>query len=72
VRALVERKVDKDRLRSKGYGFYCPRDEGHDEPAWSKNRRVEFLIVKSRSGAPAPQIGCENATKHGVRPDPIP
>jgi OmpA-OmpF porin, OOP family len=72
VAALITRGVDRSRLRSKGYGEYCPEDDGHDEDAWEKNRRVEFKIVKSRDPGPAPQLGCANATAHGVKPDPIP
>src|SRR5262249_45283520 len=30
VAALVLRNVDRSRLRAKGYGYYCPLDEGHD------------------------------------------
>jgi outer membrane protein OmpA-like peptidoglycan-associated protein len=66
MKALVERKVDAGRLRAKGYGFYCPRDEGHDETAWSKNRRVEFVIVKTTKGPTDAPIGCPNATAHGL------
>jgi OOP family OmpA-OmpF porin len=72
VRALIARGVDKSRLRSKGYGEYCPVDEGHDEKAWEQNRRVEFKIVKSKDGATGVDLGCANALKHNVQPDPVP
>ncbi len=72
VAALIQRGIDRSRLRSKGYGEYCPEDQGHNEEAWEKNRRVEFKIVKSKDGGPTPQLGCENAVRHGVRPAPIP
>jgi OmpA-OmpF porin, OOP family len=72
VSALTIRGVARGRLRSKGYGEYCPEDEGHDEAAYEKNRRVEFKIVKNSDGTKAPPLGCENATKHGVKPDAIP
>ncbi|MDB4941306.1 MAG: putative internalin [Labilithrix sp.] len=72
MNALVQRKVPKDHLRSKGYGEFCPEDPGHDENAWEKNRRVEFKIVKQQSGPTGVELGCENATKHGVKPDAIP
>ena len=45
-RYLVGKGVDPARLRTKGYGETRPRDPGHDEAAWSRNRRVEFVIVK--------------------------
>lgn len=70
--ALIARNVERSRLRAKGYGFYCPRREGHDEAAWSKNRRVEFIIVKTNEGPMASPLGCANATSHGVSPDPVP
>ncbi|MEA2747915.1 MAG: OmpA-OmpF porin, family [Myxococcales bacterium] len=70
--ALVARNVERPRLRARGYGYYCPRDEGHDEEAWSKNRRVEFLILKTTQGPTGAPIGCPNATAHGVPPLPVP
>lgn len=72
VAALVQRGIAPARLRAKGYGFYCPRREGHDEAAWRENRRVEFVIVKRDSGPTGAPLGCENAAAHGVRPDPLP
>lgn len=70
--ALVARRVAKSRLRAKGYGYYCPREDGHDEAAWSKNRRVEFQIVKTNEGPTNTPLGCEAARAKGVTPDPIP
>lgn len=72
VRALVARGIEKSRVRSKGYGEYCPLDEGHNETAWEQNRRVEFKIVKTKDGPTGVELGCDNATKHGVSPDPVP
>jgi outer membrane protein OmpA-like peptidoglycan-associated protein len=70
--ALIERGVDKSRLRSKGYGEYCPEDLGHNDAAWEKNRRVEFKIVKTKDGPTGVELGCPNAASHGVRPSPVP
>ena len=70
--ALIQRGVDKSRLRSKGYGEYCPEDNGHNEAAWEKNRRVEFKIVKTKDGPTGVELGCPNGTAHGVAPDPVP
>lgn len=70
--ALVARRIDSRRLRAKGYGFYCPLQDGHDEEAWHQNRRVEFKIIKGGADASVPELGCANATQHGVSPDPIP
>ena len=70
--ALIQRGVDKSRLRSKGYGEFCPEDPGHNEVAWEKNRRVEFKIVKTKDGPTGVELGCANATSHGVSPEPVP
>jgi outer membrane protein OmpA-like peptidoglycan-associated protein len=43
---LTEHGVDKGRLQSQGYGESQPLDQRHNEEAWAKNRRVEFLILK--------------------------
>ena len=72
MRALLNRGVDKTRLRAKGYGEYCPLEPGHNEAAWEKNRRVEFKIVKSKDGPTGVELGCKEASAHGVKPDPIP
>jgi OmpA-OmpF porin, OOP family len=69
--ALIQRGVDKSRIRSKGYGEFCPEDPGHNEAAWEKNRRVEFKIVKTKDGPTGVELGCANATAHGVAPAPV-
>lgn len=38
--------VSQDRLSIISYGKENPADPGHNEDAWAKNRRVEFVIVK--------------------------
>jgi peptidoglycan-associated lipoprotein len=43
---LVTLGVAADRLSFISYGEEKPADPGHDEAAWSKNRRAEFLIIK--------------------------
>ena len=72
MNALIQRKVPKDHLRSKGYGEFCPEDPGHNEEAWEKNRRVEFKIVKQNTGPTGVELGCANASSKGVKPDPVP
>lgn len=47
VRAyLVGLGIDAALLQTKSNGEEKPADAGHDEAAWSKNRRVEFVIIK--------------------------
>jgi len=69
---MISRGVDKARVRSKGYGEYCPEDPAHNEKAWETNRRVEFKIVKTKDGPTGVELGCQNARTHGVNPDPVP
>ncbi len=69
--ALVHRGVDRSRVRSKGYGKYCPEDPGHNPKAWDTNRRVEFKIVKTKDGPTGVELGCAFATSQGVPPDPV-
>ncbi len=39
---LTDQGIDGSRFRVISYGKERPADEGHDEAAWSRNRRVEF------------------------------
>jgi OOP family OmpA-OmpF porin len=48
---LIDKGIDKDRLESQGYGETQPLDNRHNEAAWAKNRRVEFLIIKRSNDA---------------------
>ena len=43
---LVQREIDPARLDSRGYGESNPVDPAENTEAWSKNRRVEFIIIK--------------------------
>ena len=38
--------LDPDRLSTISYGEEQPLDPGHDEAAWSRNRRAHFVIVQ--------------------------
>ena len=42
---LVSLGVSPDRLRTVSYGKEFPFDAGHEESAWSKNRRAHFVIT---------------------------
>jgi OOP family OmpA-OmpF porin len=50
MKYLTDKGVDASRLDAKGYGETKPIDPGHNERAWSKNRRVEFVIIKRVGG----------------------
>ena len=42
---LVSLGIDGERLRTVSYGKEFPFDPGHDETAWSRNRRAHFVIT---------------------------
>src|SRR5262245_39327896 len=42
---LVSLGISADRLRTVSYGKEFPFDPGHDEGAWSKNRRAHFVVT---------------------------
>jgi outer membrane protein OmpA-like peptidoglycan-associated protein len=72
VKELVKEGVDKSRLLSQGYGFYCPVDPGESEEALEKNRRVEFKILYRKGKDLAHERGCEAAKKKGIKPKKLP
>ena len=50
---LVDHGIDPGRLQSHGYGETKPLCNQHNEACWSKNRRVEFVILRqSDAGGP--------------------
>jgi peptidoglycan-associated lipoprotein len=42
---LVKLGADTSRMSTISYGKDRPADPGHDETAWAKNRRCEFVVV---------------------------
>ena len=42
---LVKAGIDKSRIDTISYGKERPADSGHDESAWSKNRRAVFVLL---------------------------
>ncbi len=42
---LVSLGISTDRLRTVSYGKEFPFDPGHDEAAWAKNRRAQFVLT---------------------------
>lgn len=49
--ALAKLGVDPSRIRTISYGKDHPVDPGHDESAWAKNRRGEFVLLHPKAGA---------------------
>lgn len=43
---LVKRGIAAERMETVSYGKEHPVDQGHNEEAWSKNRRDDFVIIK--------------------------
>ena len=43
--ALAKGGVDSNRIRTISYGKDKPADSGHNESAWRKNRRGEFVLL---------------------------
>jgi len=43
---LVSLGIPAERIRIISYGKSQPLDPGHDEAAWAKNRRAQFLIIE--------------------------
>ena len=42
---LVSLGIAAERLRTVSYGKEFPFDNGHDEAAWTKNRRAHFMVT---------------------------
>ena len=45
---LVRLGIKADRIRTISYGEDKPAATGHDEAAWAKNRRGEFVLLKPK------------------------
>jgi peptidoglycan-associated lipoprotein len=46
--ALANAGVDAGRIATRSYGEDRPADPGHNESAWGKNRRDEFVLLHPR------------------------
>jgi peptidoglycan-associated lipoprotein len=47
---LIKMGVSASRIMTKSYGKDQPADPGHDESAWSKNRRADFVLLRPGPG----------------------
>jgi peptidoglycan-associated lipoprotein len=52
--ALAKLGADPMRVFTRSYGKDKPVDPGHDEAAWAKNRRDDFVLLHPQSGSPVP------------------
>lgn len=48
--ALAREQVDPQRVRTISYGKDKPADPGHNEAAWAKNRRDDFVVYHPKAG----------------------
>jgi peptidoglycan-associated lipoprotein len=48
--ALSKLGIDPSRVHEISYGKDKPADPGHDEDAWSKNRRDDFVLLIPKTG----------------------
>jgi peptidoglycan-associated lipoprotein len=48
--ALAKQGVDPSRIRTISYGKDKPVESGHDESAWAKNRRDDFVLLHPKTG----------------------
>lgn len=71
---IIAGGVSRGRLRSSGYGAYCPAGGPRkDVPAEAGDRRVEFRILRRDGIDLEPRWGgCEAAAKHGMKPPSLP
>lgn len=49
--ALAKLGLDPSRVRTISYGKDKPVDPGHDEAAWAKNRRDDFVLLRPKTGS---------------------
>ena len=65
MQALVQRGIAPGRLVAAGYGEYCPLDPANNARAWERNRRVQFIIVRTHDeGRTTAAAGCRRAAQY--------
>lgn len=65
-RYLVSKGIEGRRLRSMGYGEYCPVSHGSTEADYEQNRRVDFKVLKVGGEPTGVGTGCLRARRKGV------
>ena len=63
---LVGKGIDESRLRSVGYGEYCPIRDDKTEEAYEENRRVEFIILEINGEPNGVDPACKRAKRKGI------
>jgi peptidoglycan-associated lipoprotein len=53
--ALIQLGLSGDRVQTVSFGEDKPADPGHNDAAWAKNRRGEFVLMKPKSGGASGQ-----------------
>lgn len=66
--ALAQRGVSATIIKTKGYGVYCPLDDGDGEAAFAKNRRVQFAIGASGKVL-GDEMTCQERMRKWLKPD---
>ena len=66
--ALALRGVTVSLIKTKGYGVYCPLDDGDGEAAFAKNRRVQFAIGASGKVL-GDEMTCQERMRKWLKPD---
>jgi peptidoglycan-associated lipoprotein len=56
---LVQRGIDASRIETASLGETAPIDPAHNEEAWSKNRRDEFVVTAGRETLSSHIQGCQ-------------
>ncbi|MCK9462927.1 MAG: OmpA family protein [Proteobacteria bacterium] len=70
-RYMIKKGVEAKRLRSMGYGEYCPIKLGHEEEDWEENRRVEVKVLKMNGKPTGVETGCQRAQRKGIVSPPV-
>jgi outer membrane protein OmpA-like peptidoglycan-associated protein len=66
VSYLIKKGVRTKKLRSVGYGEFCPKEKASTEAAWENNRRVEFKVIQIDGKPTGVETACDRAKKMGI------
>lgn len=76
---LVAKGITRSRLRSAGYGAFCPADPScasatapsscHEPSSWERDRRITVMILESRAERFHGKVTCDSAMSLAPRED---